>query len=186
MAEDIKQIKEVKAFARGIHMSPRKVRLVVDVVKGMTVEDALTNLAFMSKKAALPVKKLVDSAVANAQHNFQIASDRLFVKSLTVDGGQVMERFKPRAQGRAFPIRRRTSHINLILGVADKAIASKRKIVTAVKEETKVEPLAEPAAESKSRFGFLRGKKESDPTQVPPKQDVKGKHYTSFDRRAGE
>ena len=182
MAEDIKQIKEVKAFARGIHMSPRKVRLVVDVVKGMTVEDALTNLAFMSKKAALPVKKLVDSAVANAQHNFQIASDRLFVKSLTVDGGQVMERFKPRAQGRAFPIRRRTSHINLILGVAEKAFKAKRKIQSAKKEEKELKTVEAGETGKKSRFGFKR--KTGKHSQIPMKQDPQGK-YTSFDRRSG-
>ena len=186
MAEE-KKIQEVKACTRGVHMSARKVRLVANLMKNMPVEEALNNLAFMTKKAALPIKKLVNSGVANAKHNFQIEMERLFIKSLTVDSGQAMKRFRPRAQGRAFPILRRTSHINLVLGVLDKALhkASKRKIAAAPEKEEKI-PLQEPAAESKSRFGFLRSKKEKDPTQIPPKQDVKGRHYTGFDRRSGE
>src|SRR3989344_374567 len=128
MAEEKKEIREVKAFARGIHMSPRKVRLVASMLKNMSVAEALDNLAFITKKAALPIKKLVASGVANASHNFQIAADRLFIKSLTVDGGQALKRFKPGGQGRAFPIRKRTSHINLILGGADKSVKPKRKL----------------------------------------------------------
>lgn len=162
-------------------MSPRKVRLVTNLLRGMPVEIALANLTFMTKNAALPIRKLVSSAIANAKHNFKIEMEKLFVKSLTVDGGQVMKRFKPRAQGRAFPVRRRTSHINLILGVLEKARTPKRKII--LKTE-KVEMPETAAAESKSRFGFLRSKKQSDPTQVPPKQDAIGKRYTSFNRRA--
>lgn len=186
MAEDIKKnITEVKAYARGLHISPRKVRLVANVVKKMAVDEALTNLAFMTKRAALPIKKLVDSGVANAMHNFQIASDRLFIKNLTVDGGAVAKRFRPRAQGRAFPLHRRTSHVSLTLGVAEKAFKSKRAISVAKKsadEKGKGEILQE---KKKSRFGFGRNKKDGDVSQLPAKQDPQGK-YTSFDRRAGE
>lgn len=189
MTDNKEQVKEVKAFARGIHMSPRKVRLVANLLKDLSVEEAFTNLEFITKKAVLPVKKLVSSAVANAKHNFQIETGRLFVKSLTVDAGQVMKRFKPRAQGRAFPIRRRTSNLSLILGVFEKARLAKRKIIIPERAEARDEKATEPpkpAEARKSRFSFLRRSRESDPTQVPPKQDAKGKHYTSFDRRAGE
>src|SRR3989344_6588416 len=117
MDKNPESITEVKAYARGIHMSPRKVRLVSDLLKKLSVDAALTSLQFLDKKAAHPIKKLVDSGVANASHNFQIESARLFIKSLTVDGGAVQKRFKPHAHGRAFPIRRQTSDINLILGV---------------------------------------------------------------------
>lgn len=189
MAADVKTITEIKAFARGIHMSPRKVRAVANLLKNLPVDEALVNLAFTPRKAALPIKKLVASGIANAKHNHQIEEARLFVKSLTVDAGQAMKRFKPRAQGRAFPIKRRTSHINLVLGVLEKARQIKRKVVIPPPVEDKsekVEDKPKPAEASKSRFSFLRRKKEGDPTQVPPKQDVKGKHYTSFDRRGGE
>ena len=186
MAEEVKKTTEVKAFARGIHMSARKVRLVANLLRNMPVDEALNNLTFMTKKAALPTRKLVDSGVANAKHNFQVEMERLFVKSLTVDSGQVMKRFRPRAQGRAFPVRRRTSHINLVLGVLEKARAPKRKVVEAPKSD-KPKPVKTPAAEEpKSRFGIFRPKTEGHTEQKPAKLDPEGKHYTSFDRRAGE
>lgn len=188
-----KEISEVAAFAREVHVPPRKARLVVDLVRNLPVADALEQLAVMSKKAALPVRKLVDSAVANAQHNFQIESDRLFIKKFTVDGGRVYKRFQPRAQGRAFPVRKRTSNLSLILGVgAAVGKKSTRKIAAA---EKKKEISAEPRAEvppgggetsvpKKSRFKFWQKKgKDNDPSQLPPKTDPKGKRYTSFDRR---
>ncbi len=187
MAGDEKKlVTEVKASLTGAHISPRKARLVADLLKHKQVAEALDILKFLTKKAAHPIRKLVDSGVANALHNFQIESERLFIKHLSVDGGPVMKRYQPRAQGRAFPIRKRTSHINLILGVSDKPIAKK-----AVKTLAKGEPIKElgttksmepEAVEKKSRFSFWR-KKTPDTTQVPPKVDVKGKHYTGFDRR---
>ncbi len=187
--EEKKNIMEVRAFARGIHMSPRKVRLVANLIKDMPVDEAIVNLELATRKASKFLKKLVASGIANAKHNFQIEEGRLFIKSLVVDAGTVMKRFKPRAQGRAFPIHRRASNINLVLGVWEKARVVKRKVVTSTPTKTKGEkpPEASKASESrKSRFSFLRAQKDTDPTQVPPKQDVKGKHYTSFDRRGGE
>src|SRR3989338_6235417 len=119
---DKKTVTEVAAYARGIHMSPRKVRLVVDLLRGLPAPRALSQLQFVTKKAVIPVRKLIQSSVANATHNFQIEAERLFVKHFSVDGGPALKRFKPRAQGRAFPIRRATSHLNLILGVSDKPL----------------------------------------------------------------
>jgi large subunit ribosomal protein L22 len=191
MAEEKKDIREVKAFARGIHISPRKARLVAAVVSKLPVGDALTQLEFMTKKAAHPIKKLINSAVANASHNFQIETDRLFVKNLTIDQGQVFMRYQPRAQGRAFPVRKRTSHMSLTLGVASGAFKTRKKFLPP-KKETKEEmkPQGSLASEKarepekkSSRFAFWRRRKEQDTTQVPPKEDVKGKHYTGFDRR---
>ncbi len=190
MNEKTKEISEVKAFAREIHISPRKARLVANLVKGLPVDEAFAQLDFIVKKPALPIKKLINSAVANASHNFQIESDRLFVKNLTVNQGRVFQKYAPRAQGRAFPVRKRTSHLDLVLGVSEKAFRSYRKLVQPkrqAKEEVKVSPtfVDEKAAkpEKKSRFAFWRRKKEQDTTQLPPKADVKGKHYTGFDRR---
>lgn len=106
---------EVKAKARHIHMSPRKVRLVVDVIRGKRVADAQTQLQFMKKSAALPVLKLLNSAVANATHNFQLEPSNLVVKTITADEGPTLHRWTPKAQGRATPIRKRTTHISIIL-----------------------------------------------------------------------
>lgn len=198
MAEEKKDINEVKAFARGIHVSPRKARLLVSLVKSLPVGEALTQLEFTTKKAARPLKKLINSAVANASHNFQIESNRLFVKNLRVDGGQVFLRYEPRAQGRAFPVRKRTSHISLILGVRKQPFRLKKKLIPPKREvkslEEKSAPLVQRPAEEekKSRFAFWKnwrlprgkaGKRARDTTQLPPKEDVKGKRYTGFDRR---
>lgn len=107
---------EVKAIARHIHMSPQKVRLVIDLIRGKRIEYARTQLQFLKKSAALPVLKLLNSAVANATHNFKLEATNLFVKSVTADGGPIIHRWTPRAQGRATPIRKRTTHIAIVLG----------------------------------------------------------------------
>lgn len=106
---------EVKAIARHIRMSPQKVRLVVDVIRGKRIADAQTQLRFMKKAAALPVLKLLNSAVANASHNFKLDASTLFVKTITVDGGPILHRWTPKAMGRATPIRKRTTHISIVL-----------------------------------------------------------------------
>lgn len=115
MANDKAPIKEVKAFARYIHVSPRKLRLVADLVRSMQVDSALEQLRFSSKNAALPLTKAINSAVANAQHNFNLNKENLYVKAVTIDQGPVYKTYAPRAQGRAFVERKRTSHINVIL-----------------------------------------------------------------------
>jgi large subunit ribosomal protein L22 len=115
MAQDKKQVTEVKAFARYIHVSPRKLRLVADLVRKHQVDSALEQLRFSSKNAAVPLAKAINSAIANAVHNFNLNKENLYVKSLTIDGGPVYKRYAPRAQGRAFIERKRTSHINVVL-----------------------------------------------------------------------
>ena len=129
---------EVKAYAKNIRMSPRKVRLVIDVIRGMDVARAATQLRFLKKDAALPVLKLLNSAVANADHNFQIASETLFVKTIMADGGPVIHRWTPKAFGRSAPIRKRTSHITIVLDqmapkAAKKAAAAEKKATKTVK-----------------------------------------------------
>lgn len=106
---------EVKAHARFIRMSPRKVRLVANLIKGMPASLAETKLPFLRKDAVRPVWKLLKSAIANAAHNANLAKDQLYVKAITVDQGPTLKRFHPRAFGKAAPIRKRTSHISIIL-----------------------------------------------------------------------
>ena len=114
---------EVNAKARFVRMSPRKVRLVIDVVRGMPIDKALAQLSFMKKEAAEPVYKLIASATANAEHNFGLDRSTLFVKSISADGGPVLHRFRPRAFGRAAPIRKRMSHIQVTLATTEGAVA---------------------------------------------------------------
>ena len=103
------------SFAR---LSPRKTRLVVDMVRGKGIQDALTILRFSPQPSAKLISKLLKSAVANAEQKGTADVDRLFVKSIYVDGGPVLKRFTPRAQGRASKIRKPTSHVTVVL--ADK------------------------------------------------------------------
>lgn len=105
---------EVKAELNNYRQSPRKVRIVADTVKGKSVEQALITLSFVPKRAALPLQKLVASAVANAK-NKDIAVENLIVKSLTVDKGPTLYRRMPRSRGMANPIRKRTSLVKVVL-----------------------------------------------------------------------
>ncbi len=129
----------VKAYARHIRMSSRKVRLVIDLIRGARVVKAQTQLQFANKAAAEPVLKLLNSAIANAVHNFQLNKDDLFIKAVMADEGPILDRWQPRAHGRAFPIRKRTTHISIVLeNIPPKAKAEKptdpakksKKIVT--------------------------------------------------------
>jgi large subunit ribosomal protein L22 len=106
---------EARAKLSYVRLSPQKARLVVDMVRGRGVQDALNILKFSPQKSAAIVSKLVSSAVANAEQKGVADVDRLVVKAISVDQGPVLKRFMPRAQGRATRIRKPTSHITVIL-----------------------------------------------------------------------
>ncbi len=107
---------EVKAKLKNLRMSARKVRLVVDVVRGLKIDKALDSLNFLKKEAAKPVAKLINSGIANALNNFNLDKDNLFVREIKVDEGSVLRRWMPKAHGRATPVRKRSCHIILVLG----------------------------------------------------------------------
>ncbi len=106
---------EAKAVGKYIRISPQKARLVADVVRGMGVDNALTTLRFMPKKGAGILRKVIESAVANATQNDQIDVDTLYIKKIFIDGGPSLKRISPRAMGRATGIIKRTSHITVVL-----------------------------------------------------------------------
>jgi large subunit ribosomal protein L22 len=106
---------EVKARLKFVRVSPRKAQLVADLVRGKGSEEAVNILTFTKKAAAKILIKLLKSAIANATQKKNIDVDRLFIKKITVDQGPTMKRFQPRALGRATTIRKRTSHINIVL-----------------------------------------------------------------------
>ncbi len=106
---------EIKAQLNYLHIAPRKVRLVANLVKGMSVAEARLELESLPKRSAGPMLKLLQSAVANAKHNFQIGEKGFYLKKVVVNPGPVSKRFEPRAFGRAAPVRMRTSHILLVL-----------------------------------------------------------------------
>ena len=109
---------EVRAITRYVRISPRKARLVTELIKGQPVEEALTALKFMPKKAARLVSKTLQSAVANAEQNPNIDIDTLYIKRIFVDEGPSMKRWRARAMGRATRILKRSSHITVILDEA--------------------------------------------------------------------
>jgi len=106
---------EVKAKLRFVRVGPRKVRLVADLIRGKGSEEALNILTFTKKAAAKIIIKLLKSVIANATQKKNIDVDRLYIKKITVDQGPTMKRFQPRALGRATTIRKRTSHITIVL-----------------------------------------------------------------------
>lgn len=127
---------EVKASAKTIKISPRKVRLLAGLIRGLTVGKAGEQLRFTGKKAATPIIKLLNSAIANAENNFELKKDNLFVKEIRVDEGTTLKRWAPKARGRATPLRKRASHIYIALGElvdSGKVAARKGKIEAPIK-----------------------------------------------------
>lgn len=106
---------EAKAVAKTIRIAPRKVRLVVDLVRGKQVGDAFAIVKNTNKAASPVIEKLLKSAIANAEHNYQMDINNLYIKEAFVDEGPTLKRFRPRAQGRAGLILKRTSHITIVV-----------------------------------------------------------------------
>jgi large subunit ribosomal protein L22 len=119
MATPEAQTTEVRAVAKWVRMSPRKARLVADHIRGRSVPEARTVLAFTQRAAAHEVEKVLRSAVANAEANHGLRGDELVVSAAYVDEGPVMKRWRPRARGRVARIQKPTCHITIKLGAAD-------------------------------------------------------------------
>ncbi len=137
-----KAVVEVKAFARFIPGSAKKARLVVNQVRGAMALDAVDLLAFSSKTAAAPIVKLIKSALANAEHNFQLDQKDLYIKKFTANSGPSLRRWMPKAHGRATVLRKQTTHYELVLGVKDAAKAKKEDEAEAKKEKPKAKKKA--------------------------------------------
>jgi len=106
---------ETRAVAKYVRISPRKIRLVMNQVRGKQVGEALNMLSFTPKRGARILKKLVNSAIANAEQNTGVDVDSLYIVRVYADEGPTLKRWRPRAQGRATPIRKRTSHLTVVL-----------------------------------------------------------------------
>lgn len=106
---------QAKAVLRTIRIAPRKVRLVVDLIRGKQVGEAIAILRHTPKTASPVVEKLIKSAIANAEHNYEMDPNSLVISEAFVDEGPTLKRFRPRAQGRASSINKRTSHITVVL-----------------------------------------------------------------------
>lgn len=146
----------VIAKLNNLRISPRKVRLVGDMIRGKNVGKAKSVLSFSVKKGALPMKKLLDSALANAKNNFKLDEKDLFVSLIKVDEGRTLRRWRPRARGRACRIEKKTSNITLELNIfeAEKTVVKKAKKIKEAKREKEIVKKKQPAKKP-------RGKKEA-------------------------
>jgi large subunit ribosomal protein L22 len=107
---------DARAIIRFTRMSPRKARIVANMIRGKDVDDAMSILRFQQRKAAKVMRKLLVSAIANAHTNHNLEVDNLVVKEVQVDGGPILKRFTPRAMGRSNRLNRRTSHVTIVVG----------------------------------------------------------------------
>jgi large subunit ribosomal protein L22 len=170
---------EIKAQVKFVRMSPRKTRWVVDLIRGLDVEEAANQLQFMTQGAAAPVLKLLNSAIANAVNNFKLKKENLYIKNVTVDGGPVLKRWRPRAFGRAAPIRKRSAHITITLGERVESekpagtkieVLEKPKVVETLKTFTKEK--AKEAKEKEAKEAEATGKKQIEKA-APVKGEVR-------------
>src|SRR5215469_4952153 len=106
---------QVRAIAKNVGVPPRKMRLVTNAVKGRQVNDALAILQFLPNAGAIPVSKVVASAAANAENNYNLDPDELYILNILADDGPSMKRFKARSHGRIAPIKRRSCHVTVIV-----------------------------------------------------------------------
>lgn len=126
----------VKAIAKGVSISPRKVGVVASLVRGRTVEDALVILSHVPRRSAVPVRKVIESAKANAEHKHNYKADTLVISEIIVTPGVRIKRYRPAAHGRALPFQRRTSHIRVVVDGEQRAA---KKPAKQVKENPKKE-----------------------------------------------
>jgi large subunit ribosomal protein L22 len=139
----------MKAVAKQVRMSPRKVRLVADVVRGLSADEALLALSAMQKRAAMPVIKAIESAVANATTNSDLERANLMIGSITINEGQAMKRFHPSSRGRVHPYKKRGSHITIVL--KEKSVKKQAVVKTkTVKANEKSEKVQEGGQTAKS------------------------------------
>ncbi len=139
----------MKATLQTYRQSPRKVRLLADLIRGKKIPEALNNLAFADKRVGSVFAKLLKSAVANATNNDSISADNLFVKEVSVNQGVTMKRMMPRARGAGARINKRTSHLSIILGVKELSGSKAKKAEVAETKEVKPKKVVKKVAKAK-------------------------------------
>jgi len=180
--------KLVKASARQVHVAPRKMRLVTNLVKNMNAMEALVQLQHANKKAAPMLIKLIQSAIANAKNNFSMDPEHMYIKSITADMGNVMKRYFPRARGSAFVIRRKLSNVNIVLEERKKSKGSKIKagFLNKQKEEAKVESEDQKDANAKKVAKDETKKSQVFKTDEQMKMNKVANKRRLFNRKTGE
>ncbi|GAB3646322.1 large ribosomal subunit protein uL22 [Glycomyces tarimensis] len=152
---------KARASARYVRVAPRKARRVVDLVRGLPVDEALTTLEFAPYGAAEIVYKVIASASANAENNLGLDPESLLISEIKVDEGPTMRRYRPRAHGRAYRINKRTSHITVVVESVQAAPVDTGSI-RRPKAAAKAEPKAEKPAETSEKSNESAEKEETD------------------------
>jgi large subunit ribosomal protein L22 len=142
---------KARAVARYVRVAPRKARRVVDLVRGLPVDEALTTLEFAPYSAAEVVYKVIASASANAENNLGLDPESLLISEIKVDEGPTMRRYRPRAHGRAYRINKRTSHITVVVESVQAAPVDAGSIRRPKAAAPKAEPKAEKPAEADAK-----------------------------------
>jgi len=156
---------EIKASLNNLRISPRKVRLITDLIRGMRVNEAKSQLSFLVKKPAPLVLKLLNSATANAKQSFDLKEDNLYIKQILVEAGPSLKRSLPRAMGRATPILKRTSAVKLILDELKPSVKKARK-----KSKPQVVKPEEALAGGEMKIQDIREPEKEDKSKLPPPQ----------------
>ncbi len=151
-------MKTQKVQLKYLKMTPRKVRLIANLIKGLSVNDAQAQLLLNPRRASEPILKLLQSAVNNATNNKKMALENLFIKEIRVDQGPTLKRWLPRAMGRATPIHKKSSHLILVLAESEKPKISRFKIQ---KQEKIKKPTAKKAKTKDEKEKTERVKKEN-------------------------
>ena len=178
----------ITASLKNYRIAPRKVRVVANMIRGKSSTEARNILIHASKKAKSPLQDLLESAIANAKNNFSLDTDHLYIKSITADMGRMMKRYFPRARGSAFVIRRKLSHVNLVLeerktGKASKSRldlfgkAKKDKVETSV--DAKQESNIKPESETPKKSQIFRSDEQVKMSKAQNKRRL-------FNRKSGE
>jgi large subunit ribosomal protein L22 len=184
------------AFARAtyVRVTPMKARRVIELIRDLPAQDALSVLKFAPQAASEPVAKVLASAIANAEHNFSLDADTLFVSRAYVDEGPTMKRFRPRAQGRAYRIRKRTSHITIEVESVERHAPAKK--APAKRATAKVAPPAKkapakkvpakkaaPTKETPAKFVEKAPAKKAQAKKAPAKKAVARKAVANTDEK---
>lgn len=159
---------EAKAILKNLDIAPRKVRRVADLIRGLTVNEALAQLEVNSLRGTDPIRKLVYSAVSNAK-NAKLDESKLFIKSILVDKSIMLKRYLPRAQGRATPIQKKRSHITLVLG--EKKNAKPRFVFHRANKKTKQSAIKETKQKEKPKDTEVKSKEEKT-TEAAPRRRI--------------
>jgi large subunit ribosomal protein L22 len=163
---------KVDAKLNYLRIAPRKVRLVVDLIRGRKVSEAEDRLRFVKKRASKPVAKLLQSAVANAEHNFDLKKDNLYISEIKVDQGPTLKRWRARARGAANEIQKKTSHITIVLD----EIEPGQEIKTGKKGKIKIVKKKEKPKAEISDSDKNKKNKESKKSKVKKGEKQKGKN----------